>query len=131
MVDRSFAKGGFAVALRTLLVALKSLWLWLRPVRRAIAKLKLIWIIWLFWGVLIYSAADYENVLWLPAGGRGLLEHYSFWASFLVGPIILTATYRARSYFFRFSLLAVEQHATHSGKSIIRNEVKTSAERSQ
>jgi hypothetical protein len=119
------------VILQPLLVTVKSLWLWLRPAWRAVVEVKLIWIIWLVWGVLIFRAAEYENVLWLSAGGRGLLEHYSFWASFLVGPTILTLTRQARDYFLRFSLLAVEQHATDSGKTIIWDEISPAAERSR
>jgi hypothetical protein len=119
------------VALRPFMILVRSLWLQVRPIRIMVEKLWPIWAVWALWGVLIYSAAYYEGVLWLPDSGRGLLEHYSFWASFLIGPIIITATYHARNYFLQFAVDAVERHTSISGKELIRNEIKSLAKRSQ
>lgn len=112
-----------------------SLWLSLRVLRGKLGRLWFVWAIWALWGVLIYFAADYENVLWLPNygpdRGRGLLEHYSFWASFFVGPALVTIAYLARSHSLKFALDAVERHATDTGREKIKKEVRTLAERSQ
>jgi hypothetical protein len=55
------------------------------------------------WAGAIYRAADVDGVLTLDGDGRGLLEHYGYWACFLCGPLVLLNSYYAIAYFLRLS----------------------------
>ena len=70
--------------------------LWPRP--RIILGIVLLTAVW---GLAIVFASTADGTLHLPGGGRGLLDHYGFQASFAAAPLVLVTVYFAVSYFLQ------------------------------